>query len=298
MIDDNMDSLADQFINYIIVERGLANNTVDAYSRDLTIFLQFLKRRNLSPLTISPYQIMEYVGMLGKILSSRSVKRRISAIKTFFRFLVSEGKIKSSPARLIETPRLSTVLPKALSRSEVELLLSQPDVSKPMGQRDCAMLEILYATGLRVSELIGLRVLNIDLEVGHVRVLGKGSKERIVPIGGKAIEAVRGYLLEGRCRFAKNLNPPHLFLTSRGGPMTRQGFWKVIKKYGKEAGIKKNIMPHMIRHSFATHLLEAGADLRSVQVMLGHADIATTQIYTHVERERLKKVHDKCHPRP
>jgi integrase/recombinase XerD len=292
-----MNALVDEFINYLLVERGFSNNTIQAYSRDLNRFLQFLESRSLTPLNISQQRIMEYVKIIGTGLSARSVARNISAIKTFFRFLASEGKIKNSPARLLETPRLPKRLPGTLTPGEVERLLAQPDVSKPKGQRDRAMLETLYATGLRVSELVNLKLLSINLEAGYLRTLGKGSKERAVPIGDKAIEAVKGYLSVGRPHFAKRTNSAHLFLNARGHAMTRQGFWKIIRKYGKEAGIKK-ITPHSIRHSFASHLLEAGADLRAVQIMLGHADISTTQIYTHVTKERLKELHEKCHPRP
>lgn len=293
-----MDNLLDQFINYLKVERGLANNTVEAYSRDLIRFSQFLRSQNLSPLKISQDQITQFVNMLGRRLSGRTVSRNISVIKTFFRFLVSEGKIERNPARLLETPRTSLRLPGVLSQGEVEQLLAQPDVDSPRGQRDRAMLESLYATGLRVSELVGLKISNINLEAGYVRTLGKGSKERFIPMGEKAIEAIKDYLSSGRFQMTKGGNSPYLFLNSSGRPMTRQGFWKIIKKYGAKAGIKKKITPHSIRHSFATHLLEAGADLRSVQVMLGHADISTTQIYTHVTRERLKEIHEKYHPRP
>lgn len=293
-----MDSLADQFIDYLRIERGLADNTVQAYSRDLGRFYDFLETRSLSPVSVSQEQITEHAGMLGNNLSTGSVARNLSAIRMFFRFLVTEGKIKQNPARLLVTPRLSRRLPGVLSRSEVERLLSRPDPSKPGGQRDRAMLELLYATGLRVSELVNLKTLNINLESGYVRTLGKGSKERIVPMGEMAVEALREYLSDGRHRFTKGTNSPYLFLNFRGRPMTRQGFWKIIRKYGTEALIKKKITPHSIRHSFASHLLEAGADLRSVQIMLGHADISTTQIYTHVTRERLKEIHEKCHPRP
>jgi integrase/recombinase XerD len=293
-----MDNLADQFINYLRIERGLADNTVQAYSRDLARFFLFLEERKLSPLEMSREQISEHLGILARQLSPKSVARNVSAIKTFFRFLVSEGIIKSSPARLLETPRLSRRLPDVLSKAEVERLLSQPDPSKPGGQRDRAMLELLYATGLRVSELVGLKTSNINLEAGYVRTLGKGSKERIVPMGEKAVEAVKEYLSDGRHKMAKGANSPCLFLNFRGRGMTRQGFWKIIKKHGRDALIKKKITPHSIRHSFASHLLEGGADLRSVQVMLGHADISTTQIYTHVTRERLKELHERCHPRP
>ncbi len=293
-----MDILADQFINYLRIELGLADNTVQAYSRDLIRFFQFLEKKKLTPLEVSKDQITEYTSIIGRRLSSRSVARNISAVRSFFRFLVSEGRIKSSPTRLVETPRVSMRLPGVLSQADVEHLLSQPDVSRPIGQRDMAMLEILYATGLRVSELVNLKTQDLNLEAGYVRTLGKGSKERVIPMGEKAVAAVKEYLSGARIRLTKGTNSPYLFLTFRGRPMTRQGFWKIIKKYGRQALIKKKLTPHSIRHSFASHLLDAGADLRSVQVMLGHADISTTQIYTHVTRERLKDVHQKCHPRP
>ena len=293
-----MDELADRFISYLRIERGLSDNTVRAYSRDLVKFNQFLENKGLSPLGMSPDRIREYIVMLRKGLSSRSVGRNISAVKMFFRFLVYEGVINDSPARHLETPRFSRRLPGVLSQAEIDRLLAQPDLSHPIGHRDRAMLEILYAAGLRVSELISLRSLDINLEAGYLRTLGKGSKERIVPIGEKAVRAVKEYLSGGRLQLTRGANPPSLFLNSRGRPMTRQGFWKIIKKYGIKAGIKKNITPHSIRHSFASHLLEAGADLRSIQIMLGHEDISTTQIYTHVIRERLKEVHQKSHPRP
>jgi integrase/recombinase XerD len=293
-----MDDLADQYINYLRVERGLADNTVQAYSRDLNRFFQFLESHSLSPLKVTQNRISEYVSMIGNGLSARSVARNVSAIKMFFRFLAAEGKIMSSPARLLESQRLSRRLPGTLTPGEVERLISQPDPSSPKGQRDRAMLEILYATGLRVSELVSLKLLNINLEAGFLRTLGKGSKERIVPMGDKAIKAVKEYLSNGRPHLTRGNNSSYLFPNLRGHPMTRQGFWKIIKNCGRQAGIKKNITPHILRHSFASHLLEGGADLRAVQVMLGHADISTTQIYTHVTRERLKKLHEKCHPRP
>ncbi len=292
------DLLADQFINHLRVERGLSENTIQSYSRDLMRFFQFLEKKKLSPFLVTQDDIVEYVGTLSAVLSARSTARNISALKMFFRFLVSDGKIESSPARLLETPKLERRLPEILNHKEVELLLSTPDISKPLGQRDRAMLEVLYATGLRVSELIGLNISNINLDAGYVRTVGKGSKERMVPMGLKAMEALKDYLSDGRARLLKKQSSSFLFLNSRGRHMTRQGFWKIIKRYGLAAGIKKKITPHIMRHSFASHLLEYGADLRSVQVMLGHADISTTQIYTHITRERLKKVHEKYHPRP
>ena len=290
--------LVDQFINYLRVERGLADNTVQSYSRDLVRFLQFLEMKGASPGDTTQDGISEYIQGLSGHISPRSVSRNISAIKMFFRFLMTEGKIKDNPTRLVEAPRISKRLPSVLTHQEVDLLLSQPDTKKPEGQRDLAMLELLYATGLRVSELVSLKTLDINLNAGYVRTLGKGFKERIVPMGDRAIEAVREYLASGRKKFLKESNPPYLFLNYRGRPLTRQGFWKIIQKYGLKAGIRKKITPHCIRHSFASHLLEAGADLRSVQIMLGHADISTTQIYTHVTRERLKELHEKYHPRP
>jgi integrase/recombinase XerD len=215
-----------------------------------------------------------------------------------FRFLASEGHIRENPARLLETPRIARKLPDVLSTDDVDRLLARPDPSTPGGKRDRAMLELLYATGLRVSELIGLKVLSVNLESGYVRTVGKGAKERLVPMGGKAIEAVKDYLSDGRPQMLRGANLPYLFLNFRGRPLTRQGFWKIIKAYGNAAGIKKKITPHSLRHSFASHLLEAGADLRAVQVMLGHEDISTTQIYTHVTRDKLRELHEKCHPRP
>lgn len=293
-----MDALIDRFINHLRLERGLADNTTQAYSRDLARFARFIEKNSLSLLTVSRDHIIAYLSSTRGSLSASSVARAISSARSFFRFLAAEGLIQENPARLLESPRFSRHLPHILSPAEVDRLLSRPDPSTPAGSRDRAMLEVLYATGLRVSELIGLKVLNVNLESGYLRTLGKGAKERLVPIGGKAIEAVRAYLSEGRPQMVRGTNLPHLFLNFRGRPLTRQGFWKIIKQYGHDAGITKEITPHTIRHSFASHLLEGGADLRAVQVMLGHEDISTTQIYTHVTRKRLKELHEKYHPRP
>lgn len=292
------DLLVDQFINYLRVERGLAENTIWSYSHDLTRFVQFLEQRKLSPLDVTMDHIVDYMSTLKGVLSARSVARNLSAVKMFFRFMVSDGKLEKSPARLLSTPKLPKKLPNILTSQEVERLLSQPDTRNHLGQRDKAMLELLYATGLRVSELVGLKISNIHLEAGYVRIVGKGSKERMIPMGGKALEALKDYLSNGRFILMRNKSSSSLFLNLRGKPMTRQGFWKIIKGYGIKAGIKTKITPHKLRHSFASHLLEGGADLRSVQVMLGHEDISTTQIYTHITRERLKKIHEKYHPRP
>jgi integrase/recombinase XerD len=292
------DLLADQFLHHLRVERGLAKNTIESYSRDLMKFFAFLEARSLSPLVVSQADLMDFITSLAGPLSIRSIARNISALKVFYRFLVSDAKIKTNPARLLSTPKLPRRLPGVLSRSEVDRLLDQPDSSTGRGQRDRAMLELLYATGLRVSELVGLKIPNINLEAGFVRTLGKGAKERMVPVGAKALEALRDYLAHGRPALLKRKSSLFLFVSPRGKPITRQGFWKIIKRYGLKAGIRKRLTPHSLRHSFASHLLECGADLRSVQIMLGHADISTTQIYTHVTRERLKQIHEKYHPRP
>lgn len=290
--------LADQFISHLRVEKGLSENTIASYSNDLVRFLQFLEGRDRSPLQATQEDLIEYMAGLRGRLSPRSMARNLSALKGFFRFLLAEDKIEANPARLLNAPKLPLRLPAVLSRQEVEVLLSQPDGSNPLGRRDGAMLELLYATGLRVSELVGLKIQNVNLEAGFVRTVGKGSKERIVPVGAKALKALKGYLAEGRPGLLKRRNSSYLFVNARGKPITRQGFWKNIKRYGLKGGINKEITPHSLRHSFATHLLEFGADLRSVQIMLGHADISTTQIYTHVTRERLKQIHEKYHPRP
>jgi integrase/recombinase XerD len=295
---DHANVLADQFINHLRVERGLADNTIQSYSRDLVRFLTYLDKRGISPIKATRSDITDYITSLEGSLSLRSITRGISALKMFFRFLINDGRITDSPTRLLESIKLARRLPDILSGEEVDLLLSQPDPSNNLGLRDRAMLELLYATGLRVSELTGLRLVNINLEAGYVRTVGKGAKERMVPMGGKALEALQAYIYNGRPELLKGRNSPILFVNARGKQMSRQGFWKIIGKYGIIAGIRKTITPHSLRHSFASHLLEGGADLRSVQVMLGHSDISTTQIYTHVSRERLKQVHEKFHPRP
>jgi integrase/recombinase XerD len=222
----------------------------------------------------------------------------LSSLKAFYRFLVTDGKIETNPARLLSNPKLPRRLPGVLSGEEVGRLLAAPNALTSRGLRDRAMLELLYASGLRVSELVGLRIGNIDLEAGWVRTIGKGSKERMVPMGAKAQQSIKEYLAHSRPILLKKRSSSHLFVTSRAKPMSRQAFWKIVKRCSRQVGIKKDLSPHSLRHSFATHLLEHGADLRSVQLMLGHSDISTTQIYTHVTRERLKQIHEKYHPRP
>ena len=292
------DLISDHFLHYLRVEKGLAKNSVESYARDLIAFFSYLEKKPLSPLRASQADLMDFISHMAGQLSVRSIARTISALKGFYRFLVSEGEIETNPARLLSAPKLPRRLPGVLSRSEVELLLAQPDITTSRGERDRAMLEMLYATGLRVSELVHLRIPNVNTEAGFVRTLGKGSKERMVPVGAKALEALKSYLDHGRRALLKQRSSSYLFLSQRGKPMTRQGFWKIIKRYGLKAGIRKEITPHSLRHSFASHLLECGADLRSVQIMLGHSDISTTQIYTHITRERLKEIHRKYHPRP
>ena len=293
-----IDRLKDQFLYHLRMEKGLAENTIEAYSRDLAAFFRFLETIGIKPVDVRREHIGSFMADQEKTLSLRTVARMLSAIKMFYRFLIFEGKLESSPARLIDTPKIPRRLPGVLSLDEVERLLKQPDMETPLGLRDRAMLEILYATGLRVSELLGLTMPTINMEAGFVRTLGKGSKERMVPVNDQARETLGLYLSEGRPYLLKKKKSAFLFINSRGTVLSRQGFWKIIKKYGIKAGIPKEITPHSLRHSFASHLLECGADLRSVQLLLGHSDITTTQIYTHVTRERLKRIHEKYHPRP
>jgi integrase/recombinase XerD len=292
------DHLLDLFMGQLKVERGLARNTVEAYNRDLMGFFSFLRQRNLSPTKVTQDDLVSFIAEKRTRLSSRSLARCLVSLRMFYRFLVSEGTMSVNPARLLGIPKLYQHLPHVLNRDEVEVLLAQPDRNTPMGRRDKAMLELLYATGLRASELIGLSMANVNLEAGYLRTMGKGSKERIVPMGSEAVDSLKRYIIDGRASLLKKGTSSYLFLNSRGGRLTRQGLWKILKNYARKAGITKRITPHTLRHSFATHLLEGGADLRSVQVMLGHSDISTTQIYTHVARERLKEVHEKYHPRP
>ncbi|MFC1840860.1 site-specific tyrosine recombinase XerD [Thermodesulfobacteriota bacterium] len=288
----------DQFINHLRIERGLSDNTVSSYSSDLIKYFSYLGKKKIDPVSVRREEIGKYLAQLKTQFAERTIARNLSSIKMFYKFLITEGFVTDNPARLLEPIKLPGRLPGILSREEVDHLLSVPDTTTSLGQRNSAMLELLYATGLRVSELVGLNLNSINLEPGYVRTVGKGSKERIVPMGDKAREALKLYLSDGRSSLIKGKNVPYLFLNSRGSSISRQGFWKIIKKHGIMAGITKKITPHRLRHSFATHLLEGGADLRSVQIMLGHSDISTTQIYTHISRERLKQVHEKYHPRP
>ena len=285
------------FLDYLAVEKGLARNSLSAYHVDLRHFGHWLLDQNLDLDAVERIHIVRYFQSLRTAgISTRSVARALAAIRGMFRFLVAERHLKNDPTENLENPKLWSTLPKSLHATEVEALLRAPDRSTPEGLRDGAMLELLYATGLRVSELIKVKIEDVVMDAGFLRTMGKGSKERIVPFGDTARDAILEYMEKGRGEFDK-YNDPHLFLTLRGRPMTRQSFWMKVSKFARQAGIKAHISPHVLRHSFATHLLENGADLRSVQMMLGHADISTTQIYTHVSRARLQRMYETFHPR-
>jgi len=294
-----MNDFLDLFISYLAVEKGLSSNTQQAYSRDLTRYLDFLERQGVSGITtVTSAHIAGFMGCLKDAGSGpRSRARSLSAIRMFHKFLMIENYSDANPASIIEAPRTLHKLPDFLSAQEVEALLAACAGSSDENIRDLAMLELLYATGLRVSELVGLKLREVNLDSGYLMTLGKGNKERLVPIGESAIRTVREYLEGVRYRLDPDGQNRFLFLSRLGDAMSRQAFWNIIKKRAYLAGISKNISPHTLRHSFATHLLENGADLRSVQVMLGHADLSTTQIYTHVTRERLKRLHQQIHPR-
>ena len=292
------DEIVDEFYQFLTLERGLSQHTIAAYASDLNKFQDYLYQKGIKHFTeVQTEEIEGFMYWLTlKRLSPRSRARILATIKTFFRFLVLTQRLESSPAVLIETPRFAKKLPQVLSLEEVERLLEQPDISQPKGLRDKAMLELLYATGLRVSELVLLKLNQINLEVGYVSVMGKGAKERLIPMGRKAQQVLTQYLKHGRSNLLKKPSP-YLFIGYRGRPLTRQGFWEIIKRYVLKSGINKHISPHTLRHSFATHILERGADLRSVQTMLGHSSITTTQIYTHVTEKRLKEFYVRYHPR-
>jgi integrase/recombinase XerD len=285
---------SEAFLTFCRLEKGLAQNSLLAYGRDLRHFTEFSAAfAQANAATVQQYLDSLYAAGL----TARSVARKLTTIRTFFDFLLREGRIDSDPVRLLSTPRQWKTLPKFLSIGQVDALLLAPDMGSPRGIRDRAMLQFLYATGVRVTELCSVELAAVNLDMGVVRVLGKGRKERMIPLGAAAVSAARDYLASSRPALLKGRSSRYLFVTSQGGRMTRQGFWKLLKAYGKAVGIWHNLSPHGLRHSFATHLLERGADLRSLQVMLGHADITTTQIYTHVLRERLRDVVTEFHPR-
>ncbi len=296
---DKIETAIFGYLDFLITERGLAEATVNSYGSDLMDMARFMSQLNIeSPGGISKEAFSLYLSStLSSGLSPRTRARRISAAKGFFAFLFERNEILENPSELTESPKTPINIPKYLTTEEVETLLNAPDQSVPEGVRDRAMLEITYAGGLRVSELVGLTIDALDLEMGCVRAFGKGSKERIIPLGAPAIKCVSVYLDSARPLILKNKRSEYLFVTRRGGPMTRQGFWKIIKKLAIKAGINKELSPHTLRHSFATHLVQNNADLRSVQIMLGHSNISTTEIYTHVAKTRLKELHSEHHPR-
>jgi integrase/recombinase XerD len=296
---DNAD-LLDEFCDNLWLEDGLSRNTLDSYRRDLRKFAAWLeKERGAAMLQTTHADLQGYLGHMVAELKAKptSTGRAISSLKRLFRYLLRQGKISIDPTLQIDTPKLPRNLPKSLTEQDVELLLNAPDTQTPLGLRDRTMFEVLYATGLRVSELVTLRIAQVSMDMGVVRVMGKGSKERLVPLGEESLDWLRRYLAEGRPVLLAGKVADALFVTARAEGMTRQMFWYLIKKHAKTGGLHKPLSPHTLRHAFATHLLNHGADLRVVQMLLGHSDISTTQIYTHVARERLKKLHKDHHPR-
>jgi integrase/recombinase XerD len=296
---DNAD-LLDEFCDNLWLEDGLSRNTLDSYRRDLAKFAAWLEQQHGTTMLQATHADIQ--GYLAHLVSAQKAKasstgRTISSLKRLFRYLLRQGKIGADPTLQIDTPKLPRNLPKSLTEQDVELLLNAPDTQTPLGLRDRTMFEVLYATGLRVSELVTLRIAQVSMDMGVVRVMGKGSKERLVPLGEESLDWLRRYLAEGRPVLLSGKVADAMFVTARGEGMTRQMFWYLIKKHAKTGGLHKPLSPHTLRHAFATHLLNHGADLRVVQMLLGHSDISTTQIYTHVARERLKKLHAEHHPR-
>jgi integrase/recombinase XerD len=290
------------YLNYIRVERGLSANTLDAYSSDLFKFTGFLRDRKLALVKVKRDDVVDFLSSLYRRgLDSRSVARHLVTVRSFYKFLVVDGIVNHDPTTNLESPKIRQTLPSFLSVKDVEKLLALPDLNTPLGLRDRALLDVLYSCGLRVTELINLRADNIDFELGCIRCIGKGDKERLVPIGRKALDSVVTYIKEARPALLRSRRRAKLsnaiFLNRQGGQLGRVGVWKILAAYGRALGQRKKLTPHKLRHSFATHLLERGADLRSVQMMLGHADISTTQIYTHVMEDRLKTVYKAHHPR-
>jgi integrase/recombinase XerD len=286
------------FLNYLRVEKGLSANTLHAYRRDMEKFAAFAAKQKLTVNQIDRGHVVDFLRTLYlRKLDSRSIARHLVTIRHFFRFAFTEGFVQEDPAVNIQSPKFRQALPEFLSLAEVDRLLAQPDTNTTGGLRDKAMIELLYSTGLRVSELCGLKIADVQMEMGCLRCIGKGNKERLVPVGRRALETVQEYMTKSRPEILGEKTSPYLFASRSGRAINRIMFWKLLGAYGRKAGLRKTLSPHMLRHSFATHLLDRGADLRSVQMMLGHADIATTQIYTHVVEERLKQVYKAHHPR-
>lgn len=292
-------ALIDRFADSLWLSDGLAKNSIDAYRRDASQLARWLSTQSLTLHDVRRDTLSAYLAHLieAKSASPRTSARAISSLKRLFAFLLREGEIAEDPSQDLDSPRIPRSLPTSLSEAEVESLLNAPDLSTDLGLRDKAMLETLYASGLRVSELVGLKIAQVSLEMGVVRILGKGSKERLTPLGQEAAEWITRYQREARPRILGAKKSDALFITGRGSAMTRQTFWHLIKRHARNANIRTELSPHTLRHAFATHLINHGADLRVVQMLLGHADITTTQIYTHVARERLKQIHAKHHPR-
>lgn len=294
-----MRELLNRYHRYLLIEKGASGNTLEAYGRDLKRYLTFLEQKEISDArSVAPQTVVDFlVQIKSEGLSANSMNRALAALRGFYNYLLQERVLEESPLTHIELAKVWMRLPDTVSQEEMNRILSGPDHSTPSGLRDRAMLELLYATGLRVSELISLSMNSINWQVGFLAVMGKGGKERVVPVGRTAYDFVRRYVDEARPKFVRSKTTEVLFLNRFGRAFTRQGLWKIIVGYAQKAGLQKNVHPHTFRHSFASHLLEGGADLRAVQVMLGHSDISTTQIYTHVTRERLKEIHRKYHPR-
>ena len=288
--------LIDQFLDAVWVEQGLSKNTLSAYSSDLRIFAKWLSDKSMLEVDkgdLSRFLAARYAAGIG----NRSTARILSSLRRFYGYYIRENSLIIDPTLLIESPHIGRPLPISLSELDVELLLNAPEVTNTNGFRDKTMLEVLYATGLRVSELVGLKFEQINFRQGVVRIIGKGNKERLVPVGEEAMSWLEAYMIQARKKLLGERQCDYLFVTNRGDGMTRQAFWHIIKRHAKKAGISKVLSPHTLRHAFATHLLNHGADLRVVQLLLGHADLSTTQIYTHIARERLKELHSKFHPR-
>ena len=295
----SIEELTELYLDHLRIEKGLADNTLESYHGDMERFGDFLKSCGVSRVgdVDTPAIIRHLIGLRDAGMEARSRARHLVTLRGFFKYLLQEKILDVNPARRIDLPKGGLKLPDVLSVAEVTHLLGMPDIQKPAGVRNAAMLELMYAAGLRVSELINVKVHHVHLDAGYVQVLGKGSKERLVPFGRHAEQKIIDYLTTARPLLLKQRQSPHLFVARAGKPMTRQGFWKLLRQYALRADIHKVITPHCLRHSFASHLLEGGADLRSVQIMLGHADISTTQIYTHVAKEHLRILHEKYHPR-
>ncbi len=299
VLPQNWIQYLDDFLAHISIERGLSPNTLDAYSRDILGFLDFAQETDLEDLeATAPGDLLSYLTLLRERgLSPTTVSRKLSALRSFFSFLCEEYDFKKNPAAAVSNPKTGMNLPHALTVQEVEALLEQPDVSKPSGLRDRAMLELMYACGMRVSETVGLRMGQLDTQAGYIQVEGKGGKQRVIPVGNTALEWLSGYIQKARPRLLGKKNSHYVFIGRGGRPLSRQRLWQILKECARSAGVKSGVYPHVLRHSFATHLLEGGADLRTVQMLLGHSSITTTQIYTHLDLQHLRTIHQRYHPR-